>query len=252
MDDSGTGLPASIEAAWGLRARPSKGPKPGLSLDRIVQAAIKVAGSEGIEAVSMHRVATELGTKAMSLYRYVGSKDELLQLMVDAALGAPPEARPGEGWREGLSRWAWAEHERYRQHPWVLRVPISGPPFAPNQVAWVEQGLRWLRGTGLAEGEKMSVILLVTGYVRNQATIIADIDAAALAGGPATEEAMIRYGRTLSKLIDPERFPALSATIASGVLDEEDDDFGEVEFVFGLERVLDGIGALVRERAADS
>src|SRR6266511_609170 len=90
--DGGTGLPASLEAAWGLRARPSKGPKRGLSLERIVEAAVKVAASDGLEAVSMGRVAGDLGVSTMSLYRYVAAKDELLALMVDATAASPPAA----------------------------------------------------------------------------------------------------------------------------------------------------------------
>ena len=79
----------------------------------------------------------------MSLYRYVAAKDELLALMVDAALddAARAAAPAGEGWRDGLSRWAWTYHDALRRHPWVLRIPISGPPVTPNQVAWLEDGL---------------------------------------------------------------------------------------------------------------
>ena len=245
----GTGLPASVEAAWGLRGRPAKGPKPGLSLQRIVEAAVKLADADGLAAISMGRVAAELGASTMSLYRYVAAKDELLALMVDAAGGPPPAPPgPGEGWREGLSRWAWAELRMHRRHPWVVRVPIGGPPATPNQVTWLEQGLRCLRDTGLAEGEKLSVILLLTGYVRNYATLEADLaEAAAGSGsGAAGRSTMSDYGRLLARLTDAERFPALHAVINAGVLDEPDDL--DAEFVFGLERVLDGVDALVRAR----
>src|SRR3954471_20260485 len=110
--DSEGGLPASIQAAWGRRARPTRGPRPGLTLDAIVGAGIAVATEEGLGAVSMGRVARRLGAAPMSLYRYVGAKDELLALMVDAALGPPEHERaPGESWRTGLERWAWTYHE---------------------------------------------------------------------------------------------------------------------------------------------
>ena len=98
-------LPASIEAAWGVRDRPHKGPKPGLSLPRIVEAGVRVAAAEGLAAVSMSRVAAELGASTMSLYRYVSAKDELLDLMVDAAWGPPPPLEPGQHWRDGLTRY---------------------------------------------------------------------------------------------------------------------------------------------------
>jgi AcrR family transcriptional regulator len=252
MDDQNpTGLPASIEATWGVRTRPSKGPRPALSLERIVAAAVRVAAADGIQAVSMSRVAADLGVSTMSLYRYVGAKDELLVLMADLAYEPPPGPVPGEGWRKGLERWAWSELAVYRRNPWVLRIPIGGPPATPNQVAWLERGLASLAGTSLREGEKMSVILLVTGYVRNQATLEADI-AAAMASGAAGARAITSYGRTLARLTDPERFPALHAAIAAGALDAPEWDIGkddlDVEFVFGLERVLDGIETLIENR----
>lgn len=241
-DDTETGLPASIEEAWGVRRRPRKGPKPGLDLERIVAAAVGVAASEGIEAVSMSRVATELGSSAMSLYRYVAAKDELLALMIDAAFDTPVAAAPpDEGWRAGMTRWAWTYHDALRRHPWVLRVPISGPPVTPNQIAWLEDGLRALGGTGLTEPEKLSVILLVSGYVRNEATLAADLQT-------GSAPIMPRWGRQIAALTDPERFPALHAALATEVFDQDDDP--DDEFMFGLERVLDGIEALVRRRGA--
>jgi Tetracyclin repressor-like, C-terminal domain len=184
----------------------------------------------------------------MSLYRYVASKDELLTLMADLPLEAPPAPRgPEEGWREGLARWASTERAVLRRNPWVLRIPVGGPPVTPNIVLWLERGLDCLRDTGLREDEKASVILLLTGYVRNQALLEADIAAAQAAGAAAAEAAMLpSYGRLLAKLTDPERFPALHAAIAAGVFDEPDDD--DYDFVFGLERVLDGIETLIDKR----
>ena len=235
--------------AWGLRTRPGKGPKPGLSLARIVEAAVKIALSDGLAAVSMNRVAADLGTSAMSLYRYISAKDELLVLMVDAAAGAPPAAEPDEGWRAGMSRWSWGYLHSLRRHPWAVRVPISAPPVTPNQIVWLENGLARMAGTNLTAQEKMSVILLLSGFVRNWATLTADLTAAALAAGNTDPDPTVGYGRMLASLIDPLRFPEVHKVIATGTLDDEDDDFDH-EFVFGLERVLDGIEALMDSRAA--
>jgi AcrR family transcriptional regulator len=249
MDDQTvTGLPASIEAAWGVRERPNKGPRPALSLERIVAAAVRVAATDGLRAVSMGRVAADLGVSTMSLYRYVAAKDELLALMADLTFSAPPAPRgPEESWRDGLSRLARAELAVHRRNPWVLRIPISGPPVTPNSIAWLERGLGCLRDTGLEEGEKLSVMLLLTGFVRGQAMLQADISAAQAAGAaPPDREMAAAYGRLLARLTDPERFPALHAVIAAGVFDEPDD--GDLDFVFGLERVLDGIEALIETR----
>jgi AcrR family transcriptional regulator len=239
-------LPASLEAAWGLRDRPHKGPKPGLSLRRIVDAGVRVAESEGLGAVSMSRVAAELGASTMSLYRYVAAKDELLDLMVDTALGGPPAAQDGPGWREGLSRWAWAQRAALYRNQWALRIPISGLPVTPNQVAWFENGLRCLAGTDLGEEAKASVVLLISNYVRAEATVGADIGAAIAARQATPDEWMSYYGRLLASLTDPQRYPAISKLLAAGVFDRADDPADE--FVFGLTRILDGIDVLVNAR----
>jgi AcrR family transcriptional regulator len=247
-DASGTGLPGSIEAAWGLRPAPTKGPRRGLSLDRIVAAAVAVAAADGLGAVSMSRVAAELGTSAMTLYRYLASKDELLALMADAAIGPPPPLpADARGWRAGMAHWARAMLARYRDNPWVVRIPIGGPPTTPNNVAWMEQALTCLDGTGLHPAEKMSVLLLVSGYVRNDATLGADLYAAFEAAATDPDAVMLDYGRTLRKLLDADRFPALTKVLDAGVFDQA--DHPDTEFNFGLERVLDGIDALVRSRA---
>ncbi len=238
------GIPGSIAAAWGVRERPHKGPKPALSLPRIVDAAVRVADAEGLDAVSMGRVAAELGAAPMSLYRHVSAKEELLELMVDAAWGdSPGQPAPGEGWRAGLSRWAWAMRAAARHHPWAVRIPINGLPIMPREVAWFENALACLRDTGLTEARKASVIMLLAGYVRNLATTEADIEAAVRTSGLDPSAWMSSYADLLRRLTDPQRFPALTEFIASGVFDAADrpDD----EFIFGLDRILDGIEVLI-------
>jgi len=246
-EDSGTPLPASLAAVWGVRDRPQKGPRPGLSLEKIVDAAVKVAESEGLAAVSMSRVAATLGASTMSLYRYVTAKDELLELMLDAGVGPPPPhlTEPHDGWREGLSRWAWAVRTTLRAHPWALHLPLSGPPVTPNQIAWLERGLRFMAGTGLAEGEKLSVIMLLSGFAWRESMLAVDIEAAQRTDNK-WQGVAVNYGRVLARLADADRFPAVHAMIAAGIFDEPDDP--DWEFVFGLERILDGVDALVRAR----
>lgn len=244
---TGTVLPPGLARAWGLDERPGKGPRPGLSTDRIVTTAMNVAAAEGLAAVSMSRVATELGVSTMSLYRYVAAKDELLILMVDAAAGTPPQGPPPEdGWRPALSFWAGAQREVLQQHLWALRVPITTPPATPHSVAWMEKGLGTLRATGLAPYEKLGVITLVSGFVRQEARLMSDLDAAARAAGAGGGATMAAYSELLATLTGPERFPEITALLTSGVLTQPegpDDDFR-----FGLERLLDGVAVLVAER----
>ncbi len=189
----------------------------------------------------MGRVAAELGASTMALYRYVPAKDDLLTLMVDTALGPPPWGdEPASGWRDGMERWAGGVRAAYLRHSWVLRVPVSGPLLlCPNNVAWLNDALACLAGTPLTEQQKLSAVLLVSGFVRNEATLSEDI--AASSGG---EPGVPGYGPSLAALIGPDGYPALRRAIASGALD--DDDGLDGEYRFGLARILDGLDVLIR------
>jgi AcrR family transcriptional regulator len=231
-------LPPSLELLWGLREAGSRGPRRGLTLARIVDAGISVAQAEGVGALSMARIAKELDVGTMSLYRYVASKDELLTAMVDTALGAPPPSAAEEDWRAGLTRWAVGVRDAYRSQPWSLRVPISGPPLGPNNVAWLDNALAALAETPLAEQDKLSCVLLVSGFVRNDVTLALDF---AQASGGAPQ--MPGYGQLLARLTTAQERPSLHRAIASGSLDDPDDP--DAEFNFGLTRILDGIAALI-------
>lgn len=243
--DVGPDLPASLRAAWGRRVGSSRGPQPTLTVEAIVGAAATLAADEGIEAVSMGRVASAIGVGTMSLYRHVEGKRELLTLMVDSAFDrAPAPPAPRERWRSALTRWAHAHLAVLRRHRWVVRVPISGPPVTPNQVRWLEHGLSGLSSTRLSGDEKLAVLLLLNGFVRNQAMLEADL--AAIEAGNAAMQGMAGYGRVLSELIDVERLPAIAALIRDAALGEAGGRHDDFEF--GLERILDGVEALIARR----
>ncbi|MEU6434561.1 TetR/AcrR family transcriptional regulator [Streptomyces albidoflavus] len=243
-----TGLPASVEAAWGLRGRPTKGPRPGIGVERIVDAAVKLAATEGLQAVSMGRVAKELGASTMSLYRYVAAKDELFILMQEAATGLPPEddPPPSAGWRARLAWFGHAYRGVLEANLWLLHIPISSPPATPNSVAWMEAGLDALDGTGLDEATKLGVMMLISGYVRSQAGLMADLTEAMRRSGRSAEDTHRQYIHTLTRLADqrgPEAFPAVRRLLASQVLGEGDD--ADADFDWGLHRVLDGVQVLI-------
>jgi hypothetical protein len=190
----------------------------------------------------------------MSLYRYVASKDELLTLMIDAAFGRV-DATPIEGtWREQLDHWARVELGGYRSYPWVLRIPVSGAPIMPNQLRFVESGLRALSDTRLREDEKLSVILLVTSFTRSFAQLSADLATAYATGDDTVAQVMTNYGQLIKKLTSAEEFPALHAVVDAGTFEYEHDGDQvdgpdlDYDFEFGLARVLDGVEALVRVR----
>src|SRR5699024_12681210 len=103
-DDPIEQLPSGIALAWGVAATPQRGPKREMSVEKIVDAAIEIADTEGIQAVSMSAVAKRLGYTQMSLYRYVSSQDDLLLLLQEAATGLPPvEGDDQPGWRARLA-----------------------------------------------------------------------------------------------------------------------------------------------------
>nr|WP_119293953.1 TetR/AcrR family transcriptional regulator C-terminal domain-containing protein [Streptomyces sp. YIM 130001] len=253
-EETASGLPVSLERAWGLRERPVKGPKPGLTLERIVAAAVALAEAEGLGAVSMGRVAKELGASTMSLYRYVDTKGELYLLMQDAASDDPPSLPPAEGgWRAGLTRWVIGLRAMYHSHLWMLRIPLSGPPASPQSVAWMEYGLAALDGSGLDEAERLGVVTLLSGYVRQEATLMSDLDAAYTANGLTPDVVLRRYARTLTHLTTPERNPAVTRLLNSDVFAYAagPDEDADTDFHFGLERVLDGVAALVERRTRE-
>jgi AcrR family transcriptional regulator len=242
-------LPPWLETVWSWHDRPDAEPKQGLSRDRIVAAAIELADAEGLGAVSMSKVASRLGFTPMSLYRHVHNKEELILLMQDAAVGAPPaRAHPAsDGWRPELEWWARKALAVFRAHPWILQtIAMFGPPVTPNQLCWLERGLRALGETPLTEAEKLSTMLLIDAHV------FSDVQFAAFAMPTAAEAVgQHAYRSVLTRVLDPQRFPALLRAAEGGAFDPTDDPAADrdADFAFGLARILDGVQQLIDERA---
>jgi AcrR family transcriptional regulator len=248
-------LPPGLDLLWGRRERGKRGPRPGLSGDAIVEAAVRVADAEGLEAVSMARVAKKLGFTTMSLYRHVASKDELLQLMWDAsATGAETLVLEGGGWREKLAMWAIAQRDMLSRHPWVTQMPMAAPPLAPNSVHFVERGMSAFDGTDLPDADRMRVIGLITSYTLSEARMANDAARAAKkateAEQPPDPPVMPSYDALLREVVDEKTFPRLYRMAWSAGTGEPPDE--HAEFLFGLNVILDGAQALIdRSRAAD-
>lgn len=242
-------LPDALAAAWAEYARPSPPPRTGLSRARVVEAAIALADAEGLGALSMGRLAARLGFTPMSLYRHVRNKDELVLLMQDAAVGAPPAQAPAGGWRDELERWSWAVLARMRAHPWILQaISMFGPPATPHQLGWLDRGLQALGATPLTEPEKLTTILLLDAHV------FSDLPFAAFAAPTAPEAAdPADYGVMLAGLLDAERFPAVVRAVQGGAFAAPPDPAAgrDGDFAFGLARILDGVEQLIRVRQDD-
>ncbi|WP_326640094.1 TetR/AcrR family transcriptional regulator [Nonomuraea fuscirosea] len=238
---------------WERLERPEPEPKIGLSLPRIARAAVELADEGGLEAVSMARVAARLGFTTMSLYRHVKNKDELLLLMLDSVAGVPASLdEPGNDWRDGLRRWCRAQWEMLRTHAWIVHLPITGPPATPNQLAWTDRALAVLGGTGpggtgLDERDKAGVVLLVATYMHATARLGADLGSAASSASIAAHSAL------LGSRVDARKLPALRAAVDAGAFDYPagvPEDERRLGYEFGLERILDGVEALINARRA--
>jgi AcrR family transcriptional regulator len=244
---SGRDPARSMALLWERRERPSRGPKPGLSVATIVRAAIEVADREGLAALSMRRVADQLGVGTMSLYRYVPNKSVLLDVMMDTVIGEAQasEEVPG-GWRARLEASARGELAFFRRHPWILQVAVGRPVLGPNELRALESQLGVVAGLGLTEHEMMGVVSLVDGYVRGMAQQFIDAAQAAQRTGVSDEQFWSAVGQGLEQAVRDDTFPLLWRVGAAGVFDQAEDAF----FEFGLQRVLDGIQALIESRAA--
>ena len=251
-NEEGPVLPPGLDLLWGRRDPGRRGPRRGLSVDDIVAAAIRVADAEGLDALSMARVAKELGFTTMSLYRYVASKDELLQLMWNgSAQGAEELELEGDGWRPRLRSWAIVQREMLDRHPWITQMPMAVPPLAPNSLAFVERGLEALDGTGLRDDDKLRVIGLLSSYTLSEARMANDAvragqEAAQAAADGSQPPPAWSYEALLRELADEQTYPRLHRLAWTADISGSPSGFDErEEFLFGVDAILDGVQALI-------
>ncbi|WP_006245122.1 TetR/AcrR family transcriptional regulator [Mycolicibacterium tusciae] len=223
-------LPRALEILWHEPSAPGR--SRGLSRERIVTAAVELADTEGLGALSMARLAERLGCGTMSLYRHVANKDELVTFMLSTAPGPPPAPTDSADWRGALRDWAAGLWDIYHRHPWVLAAAAAGPPADPGQLAWLNAGLAALSATGLPERDKLAAVMAVLHFVRGAAAL--NIEAAKVQGPD--------YPVLLRRFVDADRFPALAAALNAGVFDAADADHLD-DFHSGLGQFLDGVAA---------
>lgn len=238
-------LRRSQELLWRTREQPTRGPKPTLTLDQIVDTAISIADVDGIEGLTMRRLARELDVGTMSLYRYVPGKDELLTLMLDQVCGLQPEAAAvaDEDWRPLLEAAARGTWRLYLDHPWLMLINWSRPVFGPNSLANVELFMEGLDGLGLSSQERvmmmMAVDSLVVGLARSQVLFTSAPEET----GISHEEFWALQIPVLEEVMASGDYPAMAA------LDEDAFDASwETTFEFCLSRLLDGLESLIDGR----
>ena len=239
---TGSGQPAGERTAPTPRS-PHPSDPPGLSRERIITAAIGVADSEGLAALSMRKVAAELGTATMSLYRHVRSKDELLTLMVDnvfTRFPVPPRGTDPRAALEALCKLQWSG---YQSHPWLAQwVSISRPQLVPSAMAHTEFAMAALADLGLAVNERLHMAVTLANYVRGTAVNLEPEAQAQQDTGITSDEWMASQDAVMNGIVSSGDFPML-AEIA---LDPSLDLSLESLFEFGLATLLDGLDTLAR------
>jgi AcrR family transcriptional regulator len=215
-------------------------------VEGIAQAAVQIADADGLEALSMQRIAKELGYSTMSLYNHIPSKDLLLEVAADLGAGPPPDLGDGDDYRQAIRDWAGALWIGLRRRPWMLRVPLDHAAMGPHQLAWLERLLRPMLAAGLVGGEARAAALHLTAVVRGTAQISLNMTSAQNAddGMPRTDADLTRI---VTEFIDPDQFPALIAVHAAEHATRRPDpdqtgrDALPFELAFGVDRFLDGI-----------
>ncbi|MRG60086.1 TetR family transcriptional regulator [Agromyces sp. CFH 90414] len=230
----------------------SRGPKQRSSVDEVVDAAIQIADEEGIEALSMRRVADRLGLKPMSVYTYVPGKAELIDLMVDRAAGEAPRPALEGSLRERLTTIARLQWESYLRHPWLLAIDTSRPPLGPNVSDHWEWCLRAVDGIGLTDLDMDRIITLLLGFVGGPARAHLDAERLRRSTAESDVEWWERNAPVLEQIMDPTRYPVSGRVgqAAGEAYQAPADPLGA--FAFGLDLVIDGIEGYVAANAAGS
>ncbi|MET9509485.1 TetR/AcrR family transcriptional regulator C-terminal domain-containing protein [Streptomyces flavidovirens] len=234
------------------RRRPSPVPDPEqeLSLDRIVRTAIDIADTEGLSALSMRGVAARLGVSAMSPYRYVPSKDDLILLMADTAFGEESyPANAPEEWRSRIELGARTLWTLYRKHPWLAQIgSLTRPLLVPNLMVHGEWVLRALDGHGLDPTKLFDIHVLLYSHVQGLAVHLEMEAHAAAATGQSEDQWMDSRTPALRELVESGRFPTFTKVV--GAFEDGYDLRLDALFEFGLKALLDGLTSIVEGQEA--
>jgi AcrR family transcriptional regulator len=224
---------------WARLDQSAQRPKPLLTHHQIVAAAIEIADSEGLQALSMRKVAARLGAGTMSLYRYVANKDDLLDLMVDAILGEELPDKPSGDWRSELAEQARRVRRGARRHPWAIGFMLARPNLGPRALRTIEHAMAAVDGLGLDIDQMLDMVATVgafaVGFVQAE---LAEQEAQRRTG--LTEEQWrARMAPYIRRLIATGRYPYLERIVI------EAEDFPDIDATFErrLALVLDGLAA---------
>jgi AcrR family transcriptional regulator len=225
---------------------PRHGPRQGLSIDAVVASATQLADTEGLEAVTMRRVAKALGVAPMTLYTYVPGKAELLDLMLDAAYtGMARLDTSGQPWRQRLAAIAEENKALFENHPWAATVSTIRPPLGPGMMAKYEHELLALEGLGLDDVLMDASLTYLLSFVQGWARAAADARAAHKDSAIDDNEWWATSGPLLARVLHETAYP-IAARVGSAAGAAQGSAYGPGHaYTFGLARVLDGLSTLI-------
>ncbi|GAA4314947.1 TetR/AcrR family transcriptional regulator C-terminal domain-containing protein [Streptomyces venetus] len=233
--DGGSGATGvDPEQLWLGPGRPRRGRRPAFSREAITAAAVALADAEGLDAVTMRRVAAEVGTAVMSLYSYAADKETLLELMVDHVSGELPTSAALTGdWRTDLTAVAHHQRDLMLRHPWLPAALSTRRSLGPNTLAFLEHALAALRPTGLDGAAKLEVFAQLTAFVAGH--VAHEVMQAAAVRSPDRVAAEARY---LAVVAADGHHPELAEALAAPARTLTPD----ATFTRFLNRLIDGLG----------
>ncbi|MFB9907679.1 TetR/AcrR family transcriptional regulator [Allokutzneria oryzae] len=235
--------------------RTSPGPKPALSVEKIVDAGIALADAEGMEGLSMRAVGEKLGRTAMALYTYVSNKNELVDLMYDRTLAElPTDYSEHADWRSAVTAWAGDNWDFYLRHPWMLQVSQARSVLGPNEFQALETLLVILYGAGLPAKDVRRLVGTLNNFVRGAVRIVAESRKAQAETGVSDDEWWLTRSSLLEEVAPDfaSRYPMMTKLESERAFQLEDETVPYLEqearetYRAGLETVLDGVEVAVR------
>jgi AcrR family transcriptional regulator len=229
------GTQASI---WDLPEHGTRGPRPRHDRAAIAAVAVRIADAEGLEAVSMRRVAGELGIAVMSLYNYVPAKDHLAQLMTDQLAGeyaypVTPAADP----RAAIADLARQAREIAGRHPWLAGLMQRPVPPGPNGFRYLDYFLGLLAGSGLDTGAKLEVTAMISGFATMYGAMQAALPAERTDAASTVQQNAAQI-QAIARAAASGSYPNLAAALAAaGPPRSQDDIFGSC-----IDRLIDLAG----------
>jgi AcrR family transcriptional regulator len=226
-----------FDLVWARPERPPRGRARGLDREQIVRAAIAIADRDGLDALTMRRVAERLGAGTMSLYWHVRSKDELIELMRDEVVGEQTLKAPSGDWRSDLATFARDVRQTFLRHPWLASLLGGRPPLGPNSLRQDELSLAIVSGLDVDEQTRgaipSAVYFFVVGYVLRE---VAQREVQRHTG-VTVEEWRASVAPYIERVLATGEYPNLQRVIAGGGGELDSD----AAFEFLLEFLLDGI-----------